>query len=312
VTAGLVFQVVVTGLAAGAAYGLLAIGITTAYRLTGVVHLAHGDVTGGGVFVALFVAAGTAPVAVAGISGVRLAGAIGAAVAIAALAGALLYAGGVRPFLRRSSVVGWAGALAATGFAVQGVVAAAFPRQASVFPEWLPFARRGPLHVWGAVLPVRSIVVLAGGLVVAAGLEWILTRSPYGLALQAIAGDRVAAALCGLRVDRFVASAFALVAAVGALAGLAIAPAAAVEPATGVVLGLKGLAAACVGGWRSPRQVFVAALAIGVLEAAVVSLHVPGAPEWRLGAAWRDLVPLSLAVLALGWRTPAFAKDAVE
>jgi branched-chain amino acid transport system permease protein len=264
------------------------------------------------VFVALLVAAGTAPVAVAGIGGARLAGAIVAAIAAAAVAAVVLYAGGLRPFLRRRSAVGWAGTLAAAGFAIQGMVAAAFPRQASVFPEWLPFAHRGPIHLWGAVIPVRALIVLGAGLAVAAGFEWVLARSDYGLGLQAIAGDRVAAALCGVRVDRLVASAFGLVAAVGALAGLAVAPAAAVEPATGVVLGLKGLAAACVGGWRSTRHAFVAALGIGVLEAAVVSLHVPGAPSLHLGAAWRDLVPFGLALVALGWRAPALAADPVE
>ena len=47
---GLVVQVVLTGLAAGVAYGLVAVGLTVAYSLTGIHHLAHGDLGGGAVF----------------------------------------------------------------------------------------------------------------------------------------------------------------------------------------------------------------------------------------------------------------------
>jgi len=46
-------QVVLTGLAAGSVYGLLAIGHTLVYRLTGIVYLALGDLVGlGGAFLA--------------------------------------------------------------------------------------------------------------------------------------------------------------------------------------------------------------------------------------------------------------------
>jgi hypothetical protein len=58
----LALQILVTGLAAGGVYGLLAAGLTFVYRLTGVVHFALGDLVGLAVFVTLLVAAGTGPV----------------------------------------------------------------------------------------------------------------------------------------------------------------------------------------------------------------------------------------------------------
>ena len=51
-------QIVLSGLAAGSVYGLLAVGYVLVYRLTGIVHFALGDLVGLGVFVALFVTAG--------------------------------------------------------------------------------------------------------------------------------------------------------------------------------------------------------------------------------------------------------------
>ena len=51
-------QVVVTGLAAGAVYGLVAVGTSLAYRLTGVVPFALGDLVGLAVLAALAVGRG--------------------------------------------------------------------------------------------------------------------------------------------------------------------------------------------------------------------------------------------------------------
>ena len=57
----LAVQVLFTGLSAGGVYGLVAIGHSLIYRLTGIVHFALGDLIGLGAFVTLLVAAGTAP-----------------------------------------------------------------------------------------------------------------------------------------------------------------------------------------------------------------------------------------------------------
>ena len=46
-------------------------------------------------------------------------------------------------------------------------------------------------------------------------------------------------------------------------------------------------------GFGSPWRSFAAGLGVGVLETAVASLHVAGL---RPGPAWRDVVPLALAV----------------
>jgi Branched-chain amino acid transport system / permease component len=50
-------QVLLSGLAAGGIYGLLAVGHTLVYRLTGIVHFAFGDLVGLAMFVALLVLA---------------------------------------------------------------------------------------------------------------------------------------------------------------------------------------------------------------------------------------------------------------
>jgi hypothetical protein len=57
----LAVEVLFTGLSAGGVYGLVAIGHSLIYRLTGIVHFALGELIGLGAFVTLLVAAGTQP-----------------------------------------------------------------------------------------------------------------------------------------------------------------------------------------------------------------------------------------------------------
>src|SRR5947208_2239083 len=68
-SAGLLVQALVTGLAAGAAYALLGIGFALLYRLTGILQLALGDMAGAAAFVALALVAGTSPTARGGATG---------------------------------------------------------------------------------------------------------------------------------------------------------------------------------------------------------------------------------------------------
>ena len=110
-------QAVITGLAAGAGYGLVAIGFSLVYRLTGVVQFALGELMSLTIFVALLAAAGTGPVTATNVASVRFVLAIAAALAVAAAAGVLVYLLAVRPFLRRAYVMGWIGGTVAAAFA---------------------------------------------------------------------------------------------------------------------------------------------------------------------------------------------------
>ena len=83
-------QILASGFAAGAVDGLVAVGHSLVFRLTGVVHFAFGELIALGVFVTLLVAAGSGPVSQTSVGGGRflLALAIGLLVTAAASAGA--------------------------------------------------------------------------------------------------------------------------------------------------------------------------------------------------------------------------------
>jgi branched-subunit amino acid ABC-type transport system permease component len=302
---GLVVQTVVTGLATGAAYGLVAAGFVLVFRLTGIIHFAHGDLLGGGLFVGLLVATGlsTSGERVGSLRYVALAV---TAAAAAAAAGALLYALLLRPAFRRRAEGQWVAITVAVAFVVEAGLAVVFPRVAYVFPDVLPFDRWRPLDLGsGASIPPRAFFVLGVGLAVGVAADLVLTRTRFGLGLQAVADDAVAATLVGVRVDRLVAGAFAVAGVLGVVAGLVVAPATSLGPQTGLLLGLKGIAASLLVGLRSPRRAFVGGLAVGLLEGAVAAWDV-------IGPAWRDITPLLVVLVFLAWRPPALALEAVE
>jgi branched-chain amino acid transport system permease protein len=304
----LIVQVLITGLAAGAVYGLFAVAYSLVYRLTGVVHFALGELASGAVFLVLWIAAGTGPVTRTNVSGPRYLAGIAVALVLSVAAGFVAYVLAVRPFLRRGSAIGWIGGTVALAFLIRTILSAAFVRPGYVFPDILPFDRigtAGVVRVAGASLQVRSFFVIGAGVVLAAAAAWLLGGTKWGRALRSIAADGVGARLVGVPVERFLTIAFSLAGLLAMLAALAALPGGTITVDSGALLGLKGLVAAVLARFELPWKAFVAGLALGLLEAAVVNVHLGGL---RLGPAYEDVIPLGLVVVALAvraWRTPA-------
>ncbi len=295
-----VLQILASGFAAGAVYGLVGVGQAVLYRLTGVVHFALGELIALGVFTTLYVAAGSGPVSETTVGGGRflLALAVGLLVTTAAGAGAYLLA--IEPYRARGSVIGWVGASLAVAFAVRTLLQASFDRQSYVFPDPLPFERLGTdgfWHVGGATIQVRSLFVAAAALALAAAAVYLLRSTRYGRALEAIAQDHDAALVSGLPVTRLVAAAFGLAGAFATIAAVLAAPSAAFDVDAAALYGLYGLAAAVVVRFE-PRRALAAGIALGLLQAAVTSAHWSGA---QLGPAYRDALPLLAALAIVAW-----------
>jgi branched-chain amino acid transport system permease protein len=300
----LAVQVLVSGLAAGAVYGLVAVGHTLIYRLTGIVHFAFGDLVGLGVFTALLVTAGTGPVTQQSAAAGRFLVGLAAGLLVCVTAGAGSYLFAVQPYLARRSTIGWVGATVAIAFAIRATLEAVFPRPSYVFPDPLPFrriGRDGVVSIGGATLQVRALYVVAVALVLAALATWALERTAFGRGLRAIASDPEGARIVGVPVERLVALAFGLAGALAALAAVVAAPGAPFDVESGTLLGLKGLVAALLVGFASPLGAFAAGLAVGLTEGVVASVGVLGL---ELGPRWRDVVPLVAAFLVLALRQP--------
>src|SRR3954453_16318595 len=296
-------QILLSGLAAGSVYGLLAVGNTLVYRLTGIVHFALGDLVGLGVFTALLVTAGRGPVTQASATSWRFALALIVGMAVTAAVSAGGYNAFIRPYLARGSVVGWVAASVAIAFAIEALLRVLFIRPAYVFPDPIPFHKfgnDGVVSVGGATFQLRSIFVIVLGVVLARAVTLLVRRTRFGKGLQAISQDADGARLVGVPLEPFVSRAFALVGALAVLIAIAAAPSGPFSVTPGSLLGLKGLVPALVAGFPEPLWSFAAGLGLGVVEAAIASGEVAG---HGIGPAWREVVPIALAMLVLASRS---------
>jgi branched-subunit amino acid ABC-type transport system permease component len=284
-------QALVTGLATGAAYGLIALGFTLVQRLTGVLALAHGDVVIAAVFVAVLAVIGTMPVAAPLGAGSVILLSLVALAAGAALSGTV-YVVAIRPF--RGDVLGWVASGLAVGVLVREVVALPFAQQAYALPD--PLGSPGSFGLGGGVtVPVRALEVLALGLLVGVAVERALALTGAGAVMRAVADDARAAALLGVPTERVVIIAFLLAGALAGFAGLLIAPQAPIGLQDGVLLGLKGMTAALLGRLGSLRLALAGGLVLGVLEGFVLASS-------TLGARWADTIVLALLALLAATR----------
>lgn len=303
-------QIVLSGLAAGSVYGLLAVGHTLVYRLTGIVHFALGDLVGLGVFTALLITAGRGPVTQASASSWRFALALVVGVVLTAAVSSGTFTAFIQPHLQRRSTVGWVAASVAIAFAIQELLRVVFIRPAYVFPDPFPFhdaGNDGIVSVAGATFQLRSVFVIALGLALARAVTVIVDRTRFGRGLQAISQDADGARLVGIPVERFVARAFALVGAFAVLIAVAAAPSGPFSVTSGSLFGLKGLVAALLVGFSQPLRAFAAGLGLGVVEAAIASGEIGG---HGIGPSWREVIPLAFALLLLASRSRRQAPEA--
>jgi branched-chain amino acid transport system permease protein len=306
----LTVQVLFTGLSAGGVYGLVAIGHSLIYRLTGIVHFALGELIALGAFVTLLVAAGTQPLTQETVSGGRMALGIVAGLVACVAVGAAGYVAVVQPYIGRSAV-GWVAATLALGFAIRAVLDASFSRPAYVFPDPVAFrhvGHDGRVTIVGAEVHVRSFAVIGVAIVVAAVASWVLQRTWFGRSLRAIADDADGAAIVGIAVERTRALAFGLAGGIAALAVVVAAPGAPFETGSGTLLGLKGLVAAVLVRFGGLWSAFAAGLGLGVVEAALgtgLLGHLPGL------ASYRELIPLLAAIVVLAFR-PLRTREVVD
>ncbi len=137
-----------------------------------------------------------------------------------------------------------------------------FDHRVRAFPS--PFAVHGALATrWFSAHQVGSAAVL---LAMLAALAAFFRLTPTGLALRAAALNPESARLVGVRVARLVAIGWGLAAAIGAVAGMLVAPVLYLEPnMMGGVL-LYGFAAALLGGITQPLGAVVGGLLVGVAE----------------------------------------------
>ncbi len=134
--------------------------------------------------------------------------------------------------------------------------------------------------------------VVAGFL--ALGMHVLLTRTALGSRMLAVAEDRSAAMLMGIRPDRMQALAWALSAASAGIAGALMAIAYPFSPSVGETFVLTAFVVVSLGGFGSVPGAVIAGLVIGLVEALA---------GYLIGPIYKDVVVYGLFVAIL-WIRP--------
>jgi branched-chain amino acid transport system permease protein len=245
-------QFLLSGLTVGSIYALVALGFAIIYNASHVINFAQGE------FVMI---GGMAAVSLLG-AGLPLAPAAALAVALAALIGLLLARFAVQP-ARGASVVTLIIITIGAAILLRGIAALVWDKRIHALPA---FSGEAPIALAGATIAPQSLWVIGVAALIVCALWAFFNRTLTGKAILAVSHNRLAAQLMGISVRRVLLVSFALSAALGALAGILVAPITFTSWDVGVMLGLKGFAAAILGGMGSGPGAVVGGLALGLLE----------------------------------------------
>jgi branched-chain amino acid transport system permease protein len=167
---------------------------------------------------------------------------------------------------------------------------------------WGPDAQNYPSPVRGAPLMFgtlsitrQDILILCICMLMMLALRLFLGRTRDGKALRAVAQDRYAAVLMGVDTARSDAIAFGASAAIGAVAGILIAPLYFVTFNMGSSFGLKGFVAAVIGGLGNISGAIAGGFFLGILEALAGGL---------ISSGYRDAITFTVLILVL-WLRPS-------
>lgn len=270
-------QYILSGLAIGGIYALVALGFHIMWSAARAVNFAHGDTLMLG-----------AVLTVMGLdAGLPLPVAAALSIAASCVFGVLLERFAVRPFAKSATSIGWMLTTIAVGIMLEALVTMRFGGFSRPLPS--PGVTHA-ISVFGAGIYPQELLIPVVALAVMFAFLWMQRRTLIGRAMQAVAFDRNAAALMGINVNRVFSFSFALASTLGGAAGILIAPVTQASATMGLIIGLKGFAVAIIGGITSAPGVVIAGLAFGIVEKFV---------EGYISTAAREIVGFSLTIIVL-------------
>jgi branched-chain amino acid transport system permease protein len=245
-------QLALNGMATGAIYALVALGLVITYKATEVLNFAHGDV----LMASAFVAWGL-------IVGLGLPFWLAALLTVA-FAAVLSWQIDARIMRRIVGQPQFAGVMLtiAIAFMLRGLVSMFFGPESRSYPT--PWTQQST-HIGPVVVSDLNLVILAVALLLTALIYVFLRRTALGVSIQAASQNQLAAYLSGIRVKRVTSLVWALAGAVSGACGLLLAPIALVDISLWIVV-LKALAALVLGGFGSIPGAIVGGLLLGLIE----------------------------------------------
>ena len=270
-------QFLFSGLTTGSIYALIAIGFGVVHNASGIMNLLQCEfITLGGMITVTFYT----------FLGIPLAISIPLAIITVTFLGALFERSAIRTARSQQIVVLIFITIGASIF-IRGLALVVWGSDPFVLPS---FSGNEPIHILRATIVPQNLWVFAITISTVIVLYFFFKGSVTGKAMRAVSCNRRAAALAGISVNRMVLLSFAMSGALGAVAGLIIAPIATTSYDVGFMLGLKGFSAAVLGGYGSMPGAVLGGLLLGVMESLAAGL---------ISSAYKNAVAFIILLLVL-------------
>ena len=246
-------QLLVSGLATGAIYALVAVGFSLLWQTSQTINFAQGEFVMLPAFFILAAMNAGAPFWLAVLIGIALSVVVlGWLFKVVIVDPMLKY--GVLPLVISTIALSLFLKEAAKDF---------YSAQAQPFPTLVPAT---DLDVFGAVVSTQSLAVLVVAIVTVVGLHLLLHKTRLGRSMQATAQNPTLARILGIPVQRMVLYTFLLNGVLVAIASILITPIYLAKFTNGEVLGMAAFLAAIIGGFNQVRGAILGGLILGVLD----------------------------------------------
>lgn len=255
-TTSIFLQTLLGGIGIGSLYALVALGYSMVFRSMGLVNFAHGSIYMVGTYLGIIWYRGMVlgleiPYAAAFIIGILLNAVLG-----------VILERIFRPLAKLDLMFMLLGTIG-LGYVLDNIFVIIFGAEGFAVDSPLP---NTPVIIAGIrVLPQMALLIGVSALLMI-GLQLFLSKTKLGTAMRASAVDHEIARTMGIPVNRMNALTLAIGSGLAAAAGILAAPIVYVNPAMGAAVGLKGFAAAILGGLGSIPGAIVGGLVFGVLE----------------------------------------------
>lgn len=287
---GPVFQLIFSGIATGAIYALIGLGLTLVYTTTRVINVAIGDLAAIGALIAASLVG----------AGLGLILAFVAALAAGAALGGGMYQLTIRPAQRRGGdVLTLLIVTIAIHLVLVGSAAVIWGTGSYTLPA---FTVGPPVDLLSAAVTRQSLWIVCAAALIFGALWTFFSRSALGKGLVASAVNPLGARLSGIPVVRMGFFAFTLGGVLAAAAGVLFAPQTLATYDMGLALSLAGFVGAVLGRLGSYSITVVGCLGLGVLESLAAGL---------LPSGYRDAVAFVLLILILMWWARRSMRDGV-
>lgn len=273
-----VLQLIVSGLANGCVYGLIALGFVLIYKATEAVNFAQGDFMMLGAFITL------------GFTNADYVGlpfwiSVILAIGLMGILGYLLDLVVLRRMFGQSQVA-MVILTIALGFVIRFIAGAIWGHE----PQSLESPIAGvDVRFGGLVLGLDEVAIIVVTVILTILLYLFFIRTKLGVAMQAASQNQLAAYYMGIPVKRIHSLIWGLAGIVAAIAGILFASKGTIDPTAGL-LGIKAFAAAVIGGFGSLPGALLGGLVVGLIE--------PFAARY-LPAGYSQIAPYLLLVVML-------------